>query len=57
MVPGPKSIMTSLFKTLKKLDGELRFKDGTHVPLPKIVSFIKNIMERLLMLRVYQWLR
>ena len=36
--------MTSLFKIFKKFDGELRFKDGTHVPLPKIVNFIKKYL-------------
>jgi len=33
-----------LFKIFKKFAGALRFKLGTHVPLPKIINFMKKYL-------------
>jgi hypothetical protein len=43
MVPGPESNSSLDAPICMRIEHELRFSDGTHVPEPKMVSFMPDL--------------
>jgi hypothetical protein len=44
MVPGPESNNSLEAPICMRTEHELRFSDGTHVPEPKIVTFMPDLL-------------
>ena len=44
MVPGPESNNSLEAPICMRTEHELRFNDGTHVPEPKIVTFMPDLL-------------
>jgi hypothetical protein len=44
MVPGPESNSSFEDPTSIRTEHELRFSDGTHVPEPKMVKFMPDLL-------------
>ena len=45
VVPGPESNRSLDWPTSSSTEHELRFSDGTHVPEPKMVTVIADVLE------------